>query len=301
MPRKGQYKNRVGEIHTMHDGHPVTIIECFGNRNVTLQYEDNTILKKVRYECVTRGEVRKPLNLLGNRYVNNAGFKYTVTEFLRSDDITVEFENGVIKKHRSHEEIKKGNISNPYEPTVHGVGYWGVGKYDSSFIGYKNWVNMITRTSSKLYKTKRPTYNTATVCEEWKCLQNFGAWYEENWKPGRDNWHVDKDILIKGNKHYSPETCRLVPQEINSLFIKANGSRGKYLIGVNKVHNRYCATICTKQDKKDLGSYLTELGAFYVYKTAKERHIRSMADEWSSRIDYEVYEAMYNYRVEKTD
>lgn len=301
MPRKGQIKNRVGEVHTMNDGYPATIIECFGTRNVTLQYEDGTVLKKVRYECVIRGEVRKPLNLVGNRYINNAGFKYTVTEFFRSDDITVEFDNGVIKKHRSHWEIKKGTIANPYEPTVHGVGYWGEGKYDSSFIGYKSWVNVITRTSSKSYKTNRPTYKTATVCEEWKCLQNFGAWYDQNWKPGRDNWHVDKDILIKGNKHYSPENCRLVPQEINSLFIKADSLRGKCLIGVNKRNNRYYASISIKQDKKDLGSYLTELGAFYVYKIAKERHIQNMADEWSIKLDPEVYEAMYNYRVEKID
>ena len=31
-------------------------------------------------------------------------------------------------------------------------------------------------------------------------------------------WELDKDILEKGNKTYSPETCCFVPRVINSLY-----------------------------------------------------------------------------------
>lgn len=42
---------------------------------------------------------------------------------------------------------------------------------------------------------------------------------DENWKPHMEGWHLDKDILLKGNKVYSPETCAFVPAKINSLLI----------------------------------------------------------------------------------
>lgn len=49
----------------------------------------------------------------------------------------------------------------------------------------------------------------------WKYLSNFKKWYDEHYVEG---WHLDKDILMQGNKFYSPETCCFVPFEINVLF-----------------------------------------------------------------------------------
>jgi hypothetical protein len=43
---------------------------------------------------------------------------------------------------------------------------------------------------------------------------------------------LDKDILYKGNKIYSPDTCVFVPQEINALFVKNDANRGDLPIGV---------------------------------------------------------------------
>ena len=38
--------------------------------------------------------------------------------------------------------------------------------------------------------------------------------------------YLDKDILVRGNKLYSPDTCLFVPQEINNLLTVQN-KRGK--------------------------------------------------------------------------
>ena len=60
-----------------------------------------------------------------------------------------------------------------------------------------------------------------------------------------EGWQLDKDILIKGNKIYSPDTCCFVPSEINNLFVGCNKSRGSLPIGVtfNKRLKRYVAQI----------------------------------------------------------
>ena len=115
-------------------------------------------------------------------------------------------------------------------------------------------------------------------------------------------WELDKDILIKGNKVYSPETCCFVPQEINCLFTNCKSVRGKYPIGVTKtVNGKYKARINKNGDRIDLGLFDTPEEAFQVYKIAKELHIKEVADKWRGQITEPCYEAMYAYEVEITD
>ena len=118
---------------------------------------------------------------------------------------------------------------------------------------------------------------------------------------------LDKDILVKGNKTYSPNTCVFVPQNINTLFIKSNKIRGKYPIGVtfNKDKNKYqaqCNTLINgKNMKKTLRLYNTIEEAFNAYKQFKEANIKQIADYYKENIPDKLYEAMYNYKVEITD
>lgn len=55
-------------------------------------------------------------------------------------------------------------------------------------------------------------------------FSNFLKWFNGNYIKG---YALDKDILIKGNKVYSPETCCFVPYEINTLVTnRKNGRNG---------------------------------------------------------------------------
>ena len=158
---------------------------------------------------------------------------------------------------------------------------------------------------------REPTYKGCKVEDYLLNFQNMSEWLDENYYevPG-EVMHLDKDILCKGNKIYSRETCIFVPQRINSLFIKRDKLRGDYPIGIS-YHKRdnilevWCRTI--EEDSK--GNYLGRFKpnqveeAFQCYKTFKENYIKQVADDYYSQglIPKKLYDAMYRYEVEITD
>ena len=80
---------------------------------------------------------------------------------------------------------------------------------------YQTWHSMIRRCYSETYLIRQPTYIGCTVCEEWKSFMNFRKWMlVQDWK----SKHLDKDVLVTGNKIYSPKTCMFVSVEINNIF-----------------------------------------------------------------------------------
>ena len=118
---------------------------------------------------------------------------------------------------------------------------------------------------------------------------------------------LDKDILYKGNKVYSRDTCIFVPQRINKLFTKCNKSRGNSPIGTTPNSSGNYIAQCNDGYGKNiyLGSYSTEEQAFQVYKECKEKVIKKTIDSYEGRIPEPYYsrlkEAMYNYEVEIDD
>lgn len=108
-----------------------------------------------------------------------------------------------------------------YDKSAYGVGYIGEGAYKISFKRvfyphYIYWRTMMKRCYSDHFHTQFPTYKDCSVVKDWHNFQNFAKWYDENYyEIGEEMMHLDKDILVKGNKVYSPETCVFVPQSIN--------------------------------------------------------------------------------------
>ena len=252
---------------------------------------------------------------LGEISISNEGYKMKIVEYNGKNDIIVEFQDKYKTKVKAeYGQFKKGRVKNPYHKSVYGVGYIGEGKYKVSENGrqtkaYKTWNHMLMRCYDPYYLNKKPTYRDCIVCNEWHCFQNFAKWYEENvYNCNNEKMNLDKDILCRGNKIYSPETCCIIPQRINSLFVKCDASRGKYPIGVywNKKDNKFRAQ-CQVLDKNGkskqeyLGYYDNKYEAFQVYKKFKESYIKQVADEYRNIIPIELYEALYNYEVEIND
>lgn len=166
---------------------------------------------------------------------------------------------------------------------------------------YKTWRSMLDRALGDVYKNKYPTYKGCTVCEEWLTLSNFKRWFESSESGYVEGYHLDKDILVKGNKVYSPSTCCFVPHEINTLFSRKNN--GCLPIGVTRLEKSFAASICINYNYKHIGCYPTAEEAFYAYKDVKERYIKEIAEKYfqEGKITEKVYNALMRYEVEITD
>lgn len=246
-------------------------------------------------------------NKVGEKYLTNEGYWVTIIESKGCRNCKIQFESGFTLDNRQFGDIKRGNIYNPYHLSVYGTGYVGIGKYKTPFKGrdykvYKTWNHMIERGYSDKFKTSNPAYINCSVDSKWHCFQNFARWMENSYNSETmQGWQLDKDILAKGNKIYSPQTCCFVPQEINNLFTSCTKVRGKYPIGVTKKRNLYEARVSKNGERISQGFFSTPEEAFQAYKIAKEDYIKEVADKWKPYITPQTHQAMYNYQVEITD
>lgn len=258
------------------------------------------------------------IDRLGEERLNSQGCPMKIIEYNDYRNITVQFQDKYkAKVHTTYQHFINGEVKNPYGKSVYGVGMIG-DKYSTSINRkhvreYLCWSCILERCYSDLYKNKHPTYQNAICCEEWLLYENFYEWLhsQENfdkWLNG-ERWTIDKDIFIKRNKIYSPDTCCLVPQIVNCLFVKCDAARGDLPIGVtyHKATQKYRAEISKYHNGKNIsehiGLYDTIEEAFRAYKKAKESYIKKVAEEEyiNNNITKQCYEAMMNYQVEITD
>ena len=204
--------------------------------------------------------------------------------------------------------IKSGKVKDKYLPSVCGVGIVGI-KYPISEGGaqikeYTLWNSMLKRCYSDCSKKKRPTYEGCEVSNKFKSYEYFYEWCHSQIGFGVEGWHLDKDLLVKGNKVYSEDSCVFLPSEINMVLVKHTPSRGKHPIGVSwhSKSKTFIAQVNKNKGKpENLGYFKTEIEAFNAYKTAKESFVKEQAEKWKSKIDGRAYDALMNYRVEITD
>lgn len=110
---------------------------------------------------------------------------------------------------------------NPYKyrRSMCGIGYHGCNDADSESISFKKWKNMMQRCYDKnVHKKYKPEYKDKTICEEWLNYANFRIWFDEHYVPGKWQIDLDKDLLVQGNKEYSPETCVFLEHYQNTMF-----------------------------------------------------------------------------------
>lgn len=152
---------------------------------------------------------------------------------------------------------------------------------------YIIWHSMMRR---GLYdKSKFKSYVDVDVCEEWHDFEKFDKWFDANY---RDGLQLDKDLLCKDKKIYSPETCCFLPQKINTTLHKG--------YGVSKRGNKYRANVYV-DGKPRKRTYDTESEARIAYIQNKERHIQELAESYYNEglISEVVYIALFNYKVER--
>ena len=207
----------------------------------------------------------------------------------------------IIAKKKSEQMAGKPQ---PKALNVHGVGvndYCGAvvngGKVLAS---YKVWDSMLNRCYSKKHHIKHPSYTDCTVCSEWLCFSNFKRWFDENYVEG---YHLDKDILIKGNKVYSPDTCCFVPREINNVIENVKSKRGNTPMGVFERCGKFLSYVRVNGKRIYLGTFGTMEEAFEAMKKEKEIYIKKLAQTYyaANKITKRVYDALMRYEIEITD
>jgi hypothetical protein len=166
---------------------------------------------------------------------------------------------------------------------------------------------MMSRCYSEAVHEKFPEYIDCDICDEWYNFSNFKLWYDENVVPLKKaleiKLDIDKDILFKGNKFYSPDTVCLVPHAINTLFLNSKAARGDYPLGVfyDKDKGKYRACMAFMGKSIKLGTFDTVEDAFARYKEYKENFIKKMAKRYKDKIADRTYKAMINWVVEIND
>jgi hypothetical protein len=144
---------------------------------------------------------------------------------------------------------------------------------------YRVWTHILERCYSDKYHARHPTYIGCSVSKEWLLFSNFKKWMEgQNWK----GMELDKDILFKGNKSYSPENCSFITAQLNTFFNdcrknKQNHLVGAYLIEQNKKYRSYCNNPFAGK-LECLGTFSTELEAHLTWKMRKHEHALTYAD-----------------------
>jgi len=241
----------------------------------------------------------------GEIHTTNSCGDLKIIEWNGWKNATIQFlEDETIVKNILYSSIKGGRVKNPNKISLYGIGYLGQGKHKVMFNKketkkYRTWSHILERGHWDKTKSKRQDYEDLNVCIEWHCFQNFGDWFDTVYNSNyMEKWHIDKDILIKGNKIYSPETCCLVPHDINVLFSNKTKENKDTPSGVTRRGKKFRAKCSMWKKPVDLGTFSSEIEAAITVKKAKEKYIKEVADVWKPLIDIKVYQAMYNYTVD---
>lgn len=189
--------------------------------------------------------------------------------------------------------IRSRGGSLPLKQKVYGVGYNSSPKngYKSKegnriAKSYDAWKRMLQRCFDAKYKEEHPTYIGVTCVDEWKDFQCFASWWYS--QPNHDKgFQLDKDLLIDGNKVYSPKTCCLLPSEIN----KTLNTKG------------YVST-WREKDGKFTFTVFSEIVGYedhYLKKaenvvSARNYRIKSLIEKYRNDLTKSSIEALNNYR-----
>jgi len=255
--------------------------------------------------------LNKKYNRDGEIRYNNYGTKMQIINYYNCSNVKIKFlDNYGYETITEYNQFCKGQVKNPYDKSVYNTGYIGIGKYkvsNNSIVSkqYIYWNSMLMRCYDNRLQDIEISYKGCTVCDEWLNFQNFSKWVDENYYEVQNNrMELDKDILNKCNKLYSPITCVFVPKNINCLFTKSNKARGNCPIGVvYRERDKAYEVLCSNGFKKQiyLGRFYDKLLAFNAYKVYKEKIIKNIADKYKNEIPKILYDALYKYHVEIDD
>lgn len=136
---------------------------------------------------------------------------------------------------------------------------------------YDAWTNMLERCYSDKYKVRFPCYIGCSVSEEWLTFSQFREWVlTQDW----EGKQLDKDLLLNGNKVYSPDNCVFIDGDLNKFLTEVKSNNSDLPIGVYRNGSKYsskCNNPFTKS-REYLGIFDTPEDAHNSWLKRKSEH-----------------------------
>lgn len=202
---------------------------------------------------------------VGDIYRSNAYGKFKIVTLVNSRDSTVEFIDTGYTTKTNPNNIENGRVKDKLMPTVFDIGFIGDGEHKANTAAYRKWSGMISRCYNELNKSYK-SYSDCTIDDEWFNYQNFASWFYDQDAP--NDFELDKDTLIDGNRVYSPETCLLIS--------KSDNIKAKVASNDNNKHGYAGVYMTTYKDAKYFAAKITINGKRVNisggFRTAKDAH-----------------------------
>ncbi|WP_027615221.1 MULTISPECIES: hypothetical protein [unclassified Pseudomonas] len=184
------------------------------------------------------------------------------------------------------------------ETLLCGVGYNSIERrkalalpyHEKTARAYSHWKYMLNR----CYGSDASAYEGCTVCKKWHDFQEFADWYVAQPYANAADAELDKDILDRHNRIYSPEFCSLVPRLINQMFRDTRSQRGRLPIGVKQGPRQkgFTARISKYGKQVHLGTFRDVFSAFAALKAAYSTYCCEVADKYEGKIDQRVIDRL---------
>lgn len=238
----------------------------------------------------------------GLTFKTNGCGNLVVIKYINSRNVLVKFVDTGYECLADMGNIKKGEVKDKLLPSVQGVGILGdepIRENGQLLKEYKLWQDMLKRCYNSKFHDKHPTYKGCSVSNSFKYYPYFKEWCNKQIGFDQDGFDLDKDLLSKGTKIYSENTCCFVPKEINLLLIKQSSKESSLPVGVeyHKQLKKFKARCSCYGKNIYLGVFEDFEKAFVAYKGAKEKHIKEVANKWKDQIDPRVYEALMKCEI----
>lgn len=215
----------------------------------------------------------------------------------------IEFVKTKFRTEVRRESALHGNVRDLYFPSCCGVGYMGEVSMKENKRLYDIWRTMISR----CYNPNNCEYHNygrkgVVVCERWHCYKNFlddakllngYELFLKNKNP--KGVHLEKDILRKERKIYSPETCCWTTAEANERArwkkdIELKNQSSKHMGVSMKGIGKYSVRFSNNGERINIGTFSDENAAanaynYYarLYETSHLNDCEFMSkEEWES-------------------
>lgn len=271
-----------------------TILEELQSKDEKKKY----FIKTTRYQKNTAPELLVAEHFLANRHGTKVWHK-------DGNEDNNWYKNLIKVTPKEYRDLQSGKIScDELEPKQEYIEY----ENKSSAAAHKHYGSIRSRcgdTTDKDYIGA--CYDDTTMCQEWlDDPKTFIKWYFEHYyEVEGESMAVDKDLFGNGSNMYSPETCCILPQGLNSFIANCkrhyfgDDKENALPIGVSRTRDGYYGKIVLSSTGKEirLSEWDTPEEAFAEYKVMKQADIKLVAAQYRDKIPDYIYNKLLTIEV----